>query len=289
MYNYYMRGIVVIMKLIGIDLDGTLLNSNQEISKNNVEALKQVPVDSMVFICSGRETTDIMNILAEYDLEIPSIGLNGALGYDGERKLFDFFFNSETVVSVAKVLSGMPIKVYTDKESYETDGYYQHLIDLFDEVGSEYEVEELNYELNYEKTITSISFKNIDELVNKGLKVYKFFVFIPNAEIKANLVELLNEVEGVSVTESSAVNIEIVPENVSKGEVFGLLESIYNLENVTRIAIGDSLNDVTLFEESDYSFAMANSHEEIKKIATHHTASNDEDGVATVLEEIIHL
>ncbi len=69
----------------------------------------------------------------------------------------------------------------------------------------------------------------------------------------------------VSVTESAPVNIEIVPQNVSKGVVFDRLESIYNLKKPLRIAIGDSLNDLSMFESADISFAMGNSHQEIMK------------------------
>lgn len=53
------------MKLIGIDLDGTLLNSQQKISKKNVEILEKISEKCFPFICSGREVEDIKNILKE--------------------------------------------------------------------------------------------------------------------------------------------------------------------------------------------------------------------------------
>ncbi|HFM8580335.1 TPA: HAD family hydrolase, partial [Enterococcus faecium] len=51
------------MKLIGIDLDGTLLNSDQSISQKNARTMKHLPEDCFPFICSGREVEDINNIL----------------------------------------------------------------------------------------------------------------------------------------------------------------------------------------------------------------------------------
>ena len=58
------------MKLIGIDLDGTLLNSDQSISQKNARTMKHLPEDCFPFICSGREVEDINNILKKSGLRI---------------------------------------------------------------------------------------------------------------------------------------------------------------------------------------------------------------------------
>ena len=78
------------MKLIGIDLDGTLLNSRQTISLKNVNALKNLSKNTLPFICSGRDINDIRNILRDNGLDILIVGLNGALGYNQNQKLFDY-------------------------------------------------------------------------------------------------------------------------------------------------------------------------------------------------------
>ena len=67
------------MKLIGIDLDGTLLNSDQSISQKNARTMKHLPEDCFPFICSGREVEDINNILKKSGLRIPAVGLNGSV------------------------------------------------------------------------------------------------------------------------------------------------------------------------------------------------------------------
>lgn len=166
------------MKLIGIDLDGTLLNSDQSISQKNARTMKHLPEDCFPFIC--------------------------------------------------------------------------------------------------------------EEIIEKdAISIYKFFIFIPNRQLKANIFNHLKKMLNVSVTESAPVNIEIVPQNVSKGVVFDRLESIYNLKKPLRIAIGDSLNDLSMFESADISFAMGNSHQEIMKKADYVTVSNDKDGVSQAFERIL--
>ena len=89
------------MKLIGIDLDGTLLNSRQNISQKNTQILQSLPKDCFPFICSGREVDDINNILKQSGLTIPAVGLNGSIGYDGDKKLFEFFFNKDDIKDIS--------------------------------------------------------------------------------------------------------------------------------------------------------------------------------------------
>ena len=68
--------------------------------------------------------------------------------------------------------------------------------------------------------------------------------------------------------------------------VFDHLSRIYELDQPTKFAIGDSLNDLEMFKNADISFAMANGHPAIKELADHVTVSNDEDGVSQALAMI---
>lgn len=278
------------MKLIGIDLDGTLLNSQQVISQANVKSLIEISQNNLVFICSGREVGDIKEILKMNQLNIPSIGSNGAIGYDKELKLFEFHFIDSDITKVYTHISQFPTKIYTNLGSYESVNYKRSLVDIFEQIGEEFPKEELDYELEYEKTVKSTSFQKIEELIQQeALRAYKLFVFIPNSKLKREVKAKLAQIKGINVTESSDVNLEIIPGDVSKGLVFKHLERIYDLEGAKRFAIGDSLNDLSLFEHADYSFAMGNGHEQIKAIADYVTVSNDEDGVSQALKIIAEM
>ena len=68
--------------------------------------------------------------------------------------------------------------------------------------------------------------------------------------------------------------------------IFKHLEDHLKLDNSVRIAIDDSLNDLEMFEMADYGFAMENSYQEIKNLATHHVANNYDHGVAEAIEII---
>ncbi|WP_122646122.1 Cof-type HAD-IIB family hydrolase [Enterococcus mediterraneensis] len=278
------------MKLIGIDLDGTLLNSEQKISEKNVNALKELSQDFLPFICSGREVEDIKMILKKSNFTLPVVGLNGALGYDGDKLIFEFAFDPQSVREANRIISRFPTKVYTNRGSYESQNYKDEMQKVFREIGSEFSIEELNYELDYEKTIRSTAYESIEEVISQeDIKIYKLFIFIPNRQVKKEIYTRLGEVANISVTESAAVNLEIVPNNVSKGFVFDHMRKIYNLNDPLKIAIGDSLNDLEMFKSADLSFAMANGHKTIKEIADHITVTNDEDGVSEALSKICAL
>lgn len=278
------------MKLIGIDLDGTLLNSEQKISEKNVNALKELSQDFLPFICSGREVEDIKMILKKSNFTLPVVGLNGALGYDGDKLIFEFSFDPQSVREANRIISRFPTKVYTNRGSYESQNYKDEMQKVFREIGSEFSIEELNYELDYEKTISSTAYESIEEVISQeDIKIYKLFIFIPNRQVKKKIYTRLGEVANISVTESAAVNLEIVPNNVSKGFVFDHMRKIYNLNDPLKIAIGDSLNDLEMFKSADLSFAMANGHKTIKEIADHITVTNDEDGVSEALSKICNL
>lgn len=275
------------MKLIGIDLDGTLLNSRQTISLKNVNALKNLSKNTLPFICSGRDINDIRNILRDNGLDILIVGLNGALGYNQNQKLFDYPFDLKNIKTLYNLISEYPTKIYTNQGNYEPENYIKHLKNTFNTIGQEFPITELNYELEYEEMITSIPFQQIDDVISlPNIKIYKFFVFIPNREIKRLIAKKLNKLSFISIDESSETNFEIIPLQASKGLSFQHIEDIYKLENVTRFAIGDSLNDLSLLKHADYSFAMENGHPKIKEIANEITASNDNDGVAKALAKI---
>ena len=150
--------------------------------------------------------------------------------------------------------------------------------------------EELNSFESYKKNVLADNLKEINdfhEMFDKEeFDVFKFFMYLPIFEIKQEIQEKLSKLDGVYATESERTNLEIVPAHVNKGMVFKHLEDHLNLNDSIRIAIGDSLNDLEMFKMADYGFAMENSYDKIKDLATHQVASNDENGVAEAIEII---
>lgn len=276
------------MKLIAIDMDGTLLDNNSEISKENIDAIKEIQKldDFIVYICTGRDITNVKEYLKKYDLDIIAIGLNGAIGYRGEEKLFDYGFDYDSLLNIVGTLKDYPFKLYTANNRYNTKNYLKQFEDVHNKYRNKENDYEFERELKYENTLPSKEVEDVKEIEDKVSKIY---LFIPNQEEKKRLMGILSNIDGVTATESDSVNIEIIPSNVNKGFVFDHIKDLYKFDEVTKIAIGDSMNDHHMFEEADYGFAVENAHPEIKKLATHHVASNVNNGVKYALEIIKEL
>lgn len=280
------------MKLIGIDLDGTLLNSNSEISKENVDALKSIinKKDYFVFICSGRPAFNIKGLLDEYGLNLPIVGTNGALGYDGDKVIFEYYFSHNTVLKIYDAVKDYPFLIYNKSKRFGQKKHLQQLEKLFKLSEKILTKDELKSFENYKKEILVKGFETYEDFYeiidDEDFHVFKFFMYMPIPKIKKDIQKKLSNSKGIYCTESERTNIEIVPENVNKGIVFKHLEEYLGLDKSIRIAIGDSLNDLEMFKMANYGFAMKNSYDDIKALASHIVSSNDENGVAEAIEII---
>ena len=109
------------MKLIAIDLDGTLLSPKMEITKENLAAIREAQNQgNIVMICSGRAPEDIQQILKKYDLSIPLAGSNGSVVQAQDRVLQSVSMNREDISKVAEKLDKerFPYRIYTSHGIY---------------------------------------------------------------------------------------------------------------------------------------------------------------------------
>lgn len=284
--NYENKG-EICLKIVGIDLDGTLLNSSQMISQENAAAISQVSEDVFPFICSGRELKDIQRLLQTVNLEMPMVGLNGAVAYDKGKLLYDHAISPEDVSAIHQVVADFPFKLYTNEEKFESKDYVKKATALYQQNSDDFPENSLKYLLKYENVSKGTTFENIDEIYqNRQIKVYKFFVYLPSIPLKQAAMAQLNQIKGINATESAEDNIEIIAGNVSKALAFKQITQHYQFTDPMTVAIGDSLNDLEMIEAADMSFAMANSHPTILEKASHRTVSNDEHGVAQAFKKL---
>lgn len=112
------------MKLIAIDLDGTLLSGNKMISKENAEAIRTCQeAGHVVAICTGRSIVDIERLLLEVNLECPIIAENGALIYKDKKMMKRYPIQNMQALEIVEYLeeNGLYYQLYTDKGVYVPD------------------------------------------------------------------------------------------------------------------------------------------------------------------------
>lgn len=264
-------------RMIALDLDGTLTNSEKVITPRTKEALfRAMEAGITVVLASGRPDYGIAPLAEE--LELAKRGgyvcaFNGAKIIDWRTK--DVVF-AQTLPEAA-----LPVIYRVAKEqnlpllAHEGD----HLI-------AEQPEEEY---IQKEAWINRMSVKGIDDFATYvDFPIYKFIGACEGEELAKKEPFVKEALEGICAAyRSCSFFLEIVPYGVDKAESLArLAESLgYTMENV--IACGDGMNDKSMIDKAGVGVAMANAEEAVKAVADVVTVSNDEDGVAVFLEKLL--
>ncbi len=263
---------VVILKLIALDMDGTLLSSSLEISKENLQAIQTAKeAGHIVMICSGRAKEDALKLLEEYKLSLPVGASNGAIVYVDGKVINSRCLQNDKVYKLAKLLEseGFPYKLYTNKGVYSPYTWQDQVMQAFEENKHALDVtlEELERITEKQKKSNLITdFQKIEDVVNNPeLEISKFFILTFNAEHRTQLLSVLQEDTDISVTASAPTNVEIMDKHGHKGNGLQEMAAYFNIPIEDTIAIGDNFNDVPMLQVAGLSVAMGNAEEDVKK------------------------
>ena len=287
-------------KLVVVDLDGTILNSYGEISETTKESVKKcLEKGAKIVIASGRPIDSIKTIANELGIEEYFIAGNGALIYDLKKDeiIYENYMKKEKVLEIIKICEDNSISynVYTDKTILTTNLKFNVLY---------YYKENLKKEEN-KKTNVSI----VENMYNyvKNLNEEKFIkitICDESATIFNSIVRTLKEINDVEILEVSHMSRKIIKQgteeipieyyyteisakNVDKWDAVEYLARKLNIENEEIIAIGDNINDKKMIENAGLGVAMKGSAPDVINVANIVTDSNDNDGVAKILEKYI--
>ncbi|MBT2698974.1 HAD family phosphatase [Bacillus sp. ISL-40] len=271
------------MKLIALDLDGTLLSPEKHISQENIQAIRTVQSRGhFVMICSGRAPEDIKQILNKYDLTCPLAGSNGTIVEAENTLLNSISMDLGDVKFIAQRLDDekLPYCLYTNKGIFVpidwSNRVIQSIEDLTNHDFNRFIKKPLQSNLNY--------FTNYkDLLLNNRLTVNKFFILTFHIQRRKELISSLHHVSNIAVTSSSPFNVEIMHKDGHKGIGLKRMAEYYNIPMVDTVAIGDNFNDIPMLECAGLSIAMDNADIQVKKMCDTVTLSNSENGVAHAL------
>lgn len=271
-------------KLICIDMDGTLLNSNHKISEISKNALRKAhDIGVHVVISTGRTYVDAVAYSDLIGLNSPIIACTGAIVK--EKHGVDVIHKSSIDEEVCKKLLNI-FKKHKVKPIFNSV-YKIYCGDLKLKIGIEYlkirGFMNKNVKLDYIKGEE----KWFDVFKQEKNNIIKCEIINTNKEKIHNLRKELENVSGIEITSSSNHNIEITKEGASKGKAIEILANYYNIKKEEIIAIGDSDNDMSAIEFAGMGVAMGNANEKLKKKSNFVTDSNDNDGVAKVIDKLI--
>ncbi|MFG6334434.1 MAG: HAD family hydrolase [Lachnospiraceae bacterium] len=263
------------------DLDGTLLNSNDQISQYSMEIINGLVAKGMQFTYATARSLVSASVVAKgLSTTIPVIAYNGALIVNpatGEV-ISSLSFTGEEAARIREVLQehGANPLVYAYVDGVERVSYVTGR-----------ENEGIRRYLEVRKGDRRFRPLEDETLLYQGNIFY--FTCIADREELLPLYEIFKRDGRYRCTLQQELYrpeffLEIMPEKASKAEAIKRLKEIWHCGKV--VSFGDAVNDIPMFEISDECYAVANGVAELKACATGVIASNDEDGVARWLVDM---
>lgn len=262
------------VKLIAADMDGTLLDSNKNLSPYLFDLIKKLKEKDVKFaIASGRQYFNLLENFADIKEELIYISDNGSIVYNKGKSIYVDEINK---AEVKKVL----------KEIRQGEGMYPILCGVESAyVENNNEVFLENARMYYAKLEMV---EDLMDILDKD-KICKLAVF-DEVNAEKNAFELLQKYnESLIVCLSGHNWVDLMNPGVNKGEAIKIIQENYNISYDETMAFGDYLNDYEMMQSCKYSYAMENAHPQLKEICNYRAKSNDDDGVVHAIKEYFEL
>lgn len=286
------------IKLIASDMDGTLLNDKMEVSDENAQAIREAQAAGIEFmVATGRGVTEAKPLLAAQNLKPAFITLNGAMVFDEAGKLVVTIpiaddLNDYIVKTLQK--DNIYFEVVTNKGVFSDSRVerIQNVADLLVDLNPD-----TTYKLAVALAAARLELMNINYVDNyqellddPTIQIMKFIAFTGERyDILKAPAKTFEATGKLSVTSSSANNIEVNNIKAQKGyavEAYAKQRGITMDEVMT---IGDNLNDASMIKMAKYGVAMGNAIPEITALAWDTTKTNSENGVAAAIRKAIRV
>ena len=284
------------LKLLAIDLDGTLLNSYGDISNENKEAIKYALNKGVeVVLASGRDPLTMQKISRELGIENYLIAGNGASVYDikAQKNIYENFIDTNKALKIIKMCKENSIffNLYTDK------GIITESLN--------FNVKVFNSENNHKASEKQTNIEIVNDIYeyaqNNPLNILKIIICDDSKIIFNNISQKLKQIKGIEVAHMSRkiirvgteeVEIEYYYTEVSSKDVdkWNAIEYLINTLQIKKeevMAIGDNINDKKMVQNSAVGVAMGKSALAIKNIGDFITEDNNSNGVKKAIYQYI--
>ena len=288
-------------KLVAIELDGTMPNQYGIITEKTKKAITKAQEKGVeVMIASGRAITSVKRFSKEINSNKYFISGNGAITYDikNNKILYENILSKTKALQIIKICEENSIyyNVYTENGiiaknlSYNTLYYYKDNLTKPDENRTHINIVENVY----------------DYFEQREEKILKIMICDEHKTVFNSIVRKLKELSEIEVLEVSHMSRKIIKQGtdeialeyfyteVSAKDVdkWNALEEIIGLMNISKeevVTIGDNANDLKMITNAGLGVAMGESAPYVKQSADIIAPTNDEDGVAIILNKIFDL
>ncbi len=251
-------------------MDGTLLNSNHEVSDRFFELFDQLQKKGILFVAaSGRQYNSIVDKLDTIKNDIVVVAENGGYVRRNEEELLATLLPKDKQKIILDILDTVDNihPVLCGKQNSYLTGNSDSFADLLKQYYSAYEI--------------------VEDLSMVDAEILKIAIYHFESS-EQHIYPAVQHLEGDLKVKVSGPNwVDISSPDANKGFALQKLQELYNIKPSETMVFGDYNNDLEMLALAEYSFAMANAHPNVKKVAHYETESNDDFGVERILEKLI--
>ena len=268
------------IKMVGLDLDGTLLSEKKELLPYTMDVLRRaLDAGIVVLVATGRPWMGVPEELRKFP------GMRYALTSNGAR-----IIDTDT----GEILEEHLLPPELAKKTLEICGKYDTLQEVYFDGQGYAEADKMAHVEKYHRNPNMWEYfrttrKPVEDLFgmidreNRGLdKVQALFA---DMEERKKAWKDLEAVRGLELVGSLKYNIEINAAGVNKGTGLVRLGKLLGIKREEIMACGDGDNDTVMLSEVGFGVAMANAEEQVKAAADYITESNDAEGAAKAIEK----
>lgn len=286
-------------KFIAIDIDGTLLNSAGELTKHTSDVIKEATKRGVkVVLTSGRVTDSVKGIAEQINADKHIICDNGAtiVNLEDGKTIYAKYIEKETIIKLVDfcINNNVYYMVFTNKEIIVKD--LQHMAFAF---------YKQRHHLNDEATgVSQIKFAGIDYIKKVTDPFTRIVICDQDRAIYNSIINVLKNFDDIALLAAPHISNKIVDDGDKKvvlsysyAEILAkdtnkwtAIEELIGKLKIKRsevMAIGDNFNDIEMIKNAGLGIAMNNGSPVAKEVATVIAPSNNEDGVAKVIERYV--
>ena len=271
------------IKLIAFDLDGTLMTTDKRITQRTYNALKAASDKGVAIVpATGRFLRTVPQEIKDMPFVDYIISINGAYVFDvrNEKAIYRSEIPLQTSIDILSYFDSLPVAYdcYMDNDSFINSEMKDHI--------DEYVEDRFYLDMVWKFRNPVSELKKY--LLEQKKDVQKIMAYTKDQRIRKMLMsELESKFEGIIVTSSIKNNIEINASGANKGDALKALADCIGIDIEQTMSFGDSYNDIPMIREAGTGVCMSNGNAETKGSADIIAPSNDEDGVADIIEKNI--
>lgn len=271
------------IRMIGLDMDGTLLTTEKELTEHTREVLREAIDRGVVVLpATGRPLTGIPEEVLKFPGVRYAVASNGARIVDlkENRVIYEDLVPYETGRRVLEICSRYDsmLEIYYDGVGYAEEEKLKHLDEYVPRLPM------ARYIASSRRPVADVRAMH-EERKAPTDKVQA--LFRTTEECKKAWKEVEKEIPDIEITGALSNNIEVNAKGVNKGRGLLILGQLLGIRREEIMAVGDGSNDIAMLREAGLGVAMENATDEVKAAADVITLSNDQEGAAAAIEKYV--